>query len=115
METPSPILGTQIEPVSILIVDDEARNLEALESILDAPGQRVVKARTAQEALIALLRGEFAAIVLDIKMPDVSGFELAKMIKQRKRTRHIPSSSSPRTCSMRGTSSRATTWAGWTT
>ena len=90
METPSPPLGTQIEPVSILIVDDEEKNLDALESILDAPGQRVVKARTADEALIALLRGEFAVIVLDIKMPDVNGFDLAKIIKQRKRSRHTP-------------------------
>ncbi len=78
------------KPVSILLVDDEERNLVALESILDSPEYRLVKARTADEALIALMNNEFAAMVLDIQMPDLSGIELAKLIKQRKKTQHIP-------------------------
>src|SRR4029078_4420748 len=40
--------------------------------------------------LLALMQGDFAAIVLDVMMPDMSGIELARMIKQRKRTQHIP-------------------------
>ena len=76
--------------VSILLVDDEAKNLVALESILESPEYRLVKAQTADEALMALMQDEFAAIVLDVQMPDLSGIELAKLIKQRKKTQHIP-------------------------
>jgi two-component system CheB/CheR fusion protein len=76
--------------VNILLVDDQAANLDALESILVSPEYRIVRAQTANEALLALLQADFAAIVLDMKMPDVSGIDLAMMIKERKRTRHIP-------------------------
>lgn len=76
--------------VSVLLVDDEARNLDVLESILGGTGYRLVRARTADEALMALLRADFAAIVLDIRMPGTSGIELAQLIKQRKRSRDIP-------------------------
>jgi PAS domain S-box-containing protein len=76
--------------VDILLVDDEVRNLEALESILTSPDYRLIRAQSAQEALMALIDGDFAAIVLDIQMPGTSGIELAHLIKQRKRTQHIP-------------------------
>jgi signal transduction histidine kinase len=76
--------------VNILLVDDEARNLDVLESILGTTDYRLVRAQTADEALMALLQGEFAAIVLDIRMPDINGLELAQLIKQRKRSRDIP-------------------------
>ncbi len=78
------------KPVSILLVDDEAKNLVALESILESQEYRLVKAETADQALMALMQGEFAAIVLDVQMPGLSGIELAKLIKQRKKTQHIP-------------------------
>lgn len=77
-------------PVNILLVDDEQRNLEVLEGILQAPELRLVRASSAEATLLALLHGEFAAIVLDIQMPDMSGIELAHLIKQRERTQHIP-------------------------
>ena len=78
------------EAVNILIVDDEVRNLEVLESILTSTDYSLVRAQAAQEALLALIDGEFAAIVLDIQMPGTSGIELAHLIKQRKKTQHIP-------------------------
>lgn len=77
-------------PVSILLVDDDANNLLALESILEAPDHHLVKVQTADEALLALMNGDYAAIVLDVQMPDLSGIELARLIKQRKKTQHIP-------------------------
>ena len=78
------------EPANILLVDDDSRNLDVLESILSIPDHRLFRARTADEALLALIADEFAVIVLDVRMPDVSGYELAQLIKQRKRTQHIP-------------------------
>src|SRR5581483_1811529 len=74
----------------ILIVDDETRNLDALEVMLEPTGCNCVRATSADEALLALLRHEFAAMVLDIRMPGMSGIELARLIKQRKRTQDVP-------------------------
>src|SRR5262245_2732128 len=76
--------------IRILLVDDDPRNLDALESILESSGFILVRAQTADEALLALLQNAFAAIVLDIRMPGMDGLELAKLIKQRKRNQHIP-------------------------
>lgn len=76
--------------INILLVDDEQRNLDALEVILTDPGYRLLRADDADKALRLLLDHEIAAMVLDIKMPGVSGFELAKMIKGTKRFRQIP-------------------------
>lgn len=78
------------EPINILIVDDQVPNLDALEAVLDSPDYRLTRATSAQECLLALLKADYAAIVLDIKMPGVSGLELAQIIKQRKRTEHVP-------------------------
>ena len=78
------------ERPKVLIVDDQPRNLDALEVML-APAECVlVRAQSADEALLSLLRHEFAAIVLDIRMPGITGIELAQLIKQRKRSQHIP-------------------------
>src|SRR5262249_38649389 len=74
----------------ILLVDDESRNIDALEAILDDPSYRLLRAEDADKALKLLLENDVAAIVLDIKMPGVSGFELAKLIKGTKRFREIP-------------------------
>ncbi|HWO20219.1 MAG TPA: response regulator [Kofleriaceae bacterium] len=76
--------------INILLVDDEQRNLDALESILDEPGYRLLRAEDADRALRHLLENDVAAIVLDIKMPGVSGFELAQLIKGTKKFRQIP-------------------------
>src|SRR6187549_3123954 len=77
-------------PIDILLVDDEPRNLETLEAILDEPSYRLIRANDADSALRALLENDVAAIVLDIKMPEVSGLELAQMIKNTKRFRETP-------------------------
>ncbi len=76
--------------VNILIVDDEPKNLTVLEAILDAPGYRLVRAESAEQALLALLADEFALLILDIRMPGVTGLELAQMIKARKKTASVP-------------------------
>jgi signal transduction histidine kinase len=76
--------------VNILIVDDEPRNLAVLESILDDPSYRLVRATSGDEALLALMADEFALLVLDVRMPGMTGFELAQMIKERRKTARIP-------------------------
>jgi len=77
-------------PVNILIVDDDARNLDVLEAILDSPNYRLVRAQNADETLRALFKERFALLVLDVRMPDMNGLELAQLIKQRKKTEHLP-------------------------
>lgn len=77
-------------PVKILIVDDEPSNLAVLEAVFQNTGYTLVHASSGAEALMALIQHEFAALVLDVNMPDMSGFELAQLIKQRKKTAHVP-------------------------
>ena len=76
--------------INILIVDDEPRNLIVLETILDDPAYRLVRAGSADEALLALVVEEFAVLILDIRLPGMTGFELAHMIKERKKTARVP-------------------------
>jgi PAS domain S-box-containing protein len=78
------------ELVKVLLVDDQVRNLEALQAVLHPSGCRLITAQSADEALLALLQHDFAAIVLDIRMPGMDGLELAKLIKGRRKTRHVP-------------------------
>jgi signal transduction histidine kinase len=77
-------------PINILIVDDEPKNLTVLETLLDAPGYRLVRADSADQALLALVSEEFALLILDVRMPGMTGFELAQTIKGRKKTSRIP-------------------------
>src|ERR1700747_1620560 len=77
-------------PIDILLVDDESRNLDALEAILSDPGYRLLRAEDADVALRLLLDHDVAAIGLDIKVPGVSGFDLARIIKNTKRFRETP-------------------------
>jgi signal transduction histidine kinase len=76
--------------VKVLLVDDQVSNLEALQAVLTSGGCELVCAQSANEALLALLEHDFAAIVLDIRMPGTSGLELARLIKARRKTRNIP-------------------------
>jgi two-component sensor histidine kinase/CheY-like chemotaxis protein len=76
--------------VNILIVDDEPKNLMVLEAVLDSPRYSVFRAESANQALLALLRHDFAVLILDVQMPGITGFELAQMIKERKKTSEVP-------------------------
>src|SRR5262249_10456209 len=78
------------EPVDILLVDDRPENLLALEAILEPLGQRLIRARSGEAALSCLLEREFAVILLDVQMPEMSGLETARMIRAREQTRFIP-------------------------
>jgi two-component sensor histidine kinase/CheY-like chemotaxis protein len=76
--------------VNILIVDDEPKNLTVLETVLDSPRYRIVRAESADQALLELLKEEFAILILDVRMPGVTGFELAQIIRARKKTSEVP-------------------------
>jgi signal transduction histidine kinase len=76
--------------VNILLVDDQPANLIALEAMLSGLGQNLVQAQSGREALKQLLELDFAVILLDVKMPDMDGFETATLIRQRERSRHTP-------------------------
>jgi two-component sensor histidine kinase/CheY-like chemotaxis protein len=76
--------------VNVLIVDDEPKNLTVLETVLDSPRYRVIRAESADMALLALLKHDFAVLILDVQMPGITGFELAQMIKERKKTSEVP-------------------------
>ena len=89
-DSPSAVSASDDSPINILIVDDETKNLTVLEAILDNPGYRLVRAESADQALLALVVQEFALLILDIRMPGMSGFELAEIIKERKKTAGVP-------------------------
>src|ERR1700730_14253879 len=76
--------------IKILLVDDSPENLISLEAALEGLGQEVVLARSGMEALRHLLEEDFAAILLDVKMPEMDGFQTAELIRARKRSRHTP-------------------------
>lgn len=78
------------DPINILIVDDEPGNLTVLESVLDDPGYRLVRAASAEQAWLALGEEEFALLILDINLSGTAGIELARTIKSRKETAAVP-------------------------
>jgi two-component system sensor histidine kinase/response regulator len=79
-----------VDKVNILLVDDQPANLVALEAMLQGLGQNLIKAESGREALRWLLTHEFAVILLDVKMPEMDGFETAELIRERDKSRHTP-------------------------
>jgi len=76
--------------VNILMVDDNESNLFALETILQADDRNLVRAASGDEALQYLLHNDVAVILLDVRMPGISGLETAELIRGRKTTRDVP-------------------------
>jgi two-component system, sporulation sensor kinase E len=76
--------------VNILMVDDHPENLLALEAVLTSPNYNLISAHSGKEALKCMLKHDFAVILLDVQMPGLNGFETAKLIKAREKTKNIP-------------------------
>src|SRR6185437_10993802 len=74
----------------LLLVDDDRDNLLALQAVLEPLNQELMLAASGIDALRLCLDHDFAAILLDVRMPDMDGFETAEMIRTRKRSRHTP-------------------------
>ncbi|MGC4980627.1 MULTISPECIES: response regulator [unclassified Streptomyces] len=81
---------TTDEGASILLVDDMEDNLVALEAVLRSLNEPLVRARSGEEAMKALLRQRFAVVLLDIRMPGMDGFETAANIKRLDQTKDVP-------------------------
>ena len=77
-------------PVNVLLVDDDPANLLALEAVLAAPGVTLVRAATGEDALRHVLAGEYAAVLLDLHLPGIDGFETARLIRSRPKSRSTP-------------------------
>jgi CheY-like chemotaxis protein len=82
--------ATTYERASILLVDDMEDNLIALEAVLGSLNEPLVRARSGEEAMKALLRQQFALVLLDIRMPGMDGFETAANIKRLDQTKDVP-------------------------
>lgn len=76
--------------IKILLVDDTPENLVSLEATLSSLGEELVFANSGREALRHVLNDDFAAILLDVRMPEMDGFETAELIRRRPRSRQIP-------------------------
>src|SRR5437588_11050850 len=77
-------------PVNILLVDDQPANLLALATSLADLGVNLVEAHSGEEALRRLLEHDFAVVLLDVQMHGLDGFETARLIRGRERSRHTP-------------------------
>lgn len=74
----------------LLIVDDLAENLVALEALIQGEDREVHRAQSAEQALSLLLEHEFALAILDVQMPGMNGFELAELMRGTEKTKNIP-------------------------
>jgi two-component system, sporulation sensor kinase E len=82
--------NTPVQKVNILMVDDHPENLLALAAVLTSPNYNLISAHSGKEALKCMLQHDFAVILLDVQMPGLNGFDTAKLIKAREKTKNIP-------------------------
>lgn len=78
------------EKIKLLIVDDRLENLIAMEAVLTSSEYELVTAQSGKEALKYMLKHEFAVVLLDVQMPGLNGFETAKLIKARDKSKDVP-------------------------
>jgi CheY-like chemotaxis protein len=90
MVTTERVTGDRTAKVNILVVDDNQANVNALEALLDGPDRRVFTALSGDEALRILLKEDVAAILLDVKMDIMDGYETARLIRSRDKSHDIP-------------------------
>jgi diguanylate cyclase (GGDEF)-like protein len=80
----------ELPQVGVLMVDDRPENLYALEVVLEPLGQRLVRAQSGQQALLAASQEQFAVILMDVCMPGLDGFDAMALLRQQEGTRHVP-------------------------
>jgi two-component system, sensor histidine kinase and response regulator len=89
-DLPPESTGDSEDKINILLVDDQPGKLLSHEAILSELGENIIKATNGREALECLLRQDFAVILLDVNMPDIDGFQMAELIRQRPRFEKTP-------------------------
>ncbi|MFK7826895.1 MAG: ATP-binding protein [Oligoflexales bacterium] len=80
----------EIHPPKILVVDDKLPNIRAMQAILDPLNAEVLTARSGNQGLALMLEHEFAVVLLDVQMPEMSGFEMARLIREDEKTKNTP-------------------------
>lgn len=85
-----PLQRNQASPPAILMVDDKPSNLLSLQAVLDDLGPPLLAARSGEEALTMLLLHDISLVLLDVQMPDMDGFEVARLMRSNPRTRRTP-------------------------
>jgi diguanylate cyclase (GGDEF)-like protein len=88
-ELPADPIAATIE-IRVLVVDDDETALFALTSLLESSGATIVQARSGEEALAVAAENDFAAVLLDVGMPGMDGFEVARRIKAHRTSQHVP-------------------------
>jgi len=86
----APAAPEGVQKAKILVVDDEPKSLYAMQELLGALGETLLVAPSGEEALKLALKHDFAVILLDVRMPGIDGFETAKLIRSRERSRLTP-------------------------
>lgn len=74
----------------ILIVDDHSENLMALRSVLESPNYEIVQCNSGAEALKEIYQRDFVLVILDVRMPEMDGFETATLIRSREKNKNLP-------------------------
>ncbi len=82
--------SSQISLPAVLLVDDKPSNLLSLQAVLDELGTPLLTANSGEEALTTLLLHDIALVLLDVQMPDMDGYEVARLMRSNPRTRKIP-------------------------
>jgi two-component system, sensor histidine kinase and response regulator len=79
-----------IESVTILVVDDNEENLKVVSNLLREKGYRIALATDGKSAIKILATNKIDLILLDIMMPEMDGFEVCKILKEKPETKDIP-------------------------
>src|SRR5215470_10923002 len=82
--------GARSSVPDILVVDDDSRNLLAIESLLQPIAAHIVCARSGEEALKQVLQHDFAVIVIDVHLTGMDGYDTVAAIRQRERSQNVP-------------------------
>lgn len=86
----NPVREAPESPIDILLVDDREDGLMALEAVLASKEYNLIRASSGMEAIARLYERDFALVLLDVQMPDMNGFDTAKIIRSHESSKNVP-------------------------